>query len=344
MASTTHPAPEPALSLFACRFRFRALDRIYFPPGKAANTLRGALGMALPQFSVTVAASDRAATVRERPVDLHPRSRPDGCGSEELRAVRSGADFFKASDGRSSVAAHAPSGFADPPRPFILRTQALEAGAPSHDAGSIFSFDIHLFLPDPSEIHTIAAAFERYSSQGIGPAQGRMDLVSISTLSANRTETEFLSTGSAAHPIHLSLTPGSAPVSRLVIAFTTPTELKHESSLAAVPEFQILFARLRDRISALHTFYGPGPLEVDFKALAERARNVRLVDSGLEHQAVTRHSSRTGQRHPIGGFTGTAVYEGPLTDFVPWLRAGYWTGVGRQTVWGKGVVQILEGA
>jgi CRISPR/Cas system endoribonuclease Cas6 (RAMP superfamily) len=55
---------------------------------------------------------------------------------------------------------------------------------------------------------------------------------------------------------------------------------------------------------------------------------------------IVRRSSRTGQIHPIGGFIGEAEYEGDLTEFVPYLRAAQWTGVGRQTVWGKGQVRV----
>jgi len=45
-------------------------------------------------------------------------------------------------------------------------------------------------------------------------------------------------------------------------------------------------------------------------------------------------------RHPRVGLIGTVTYTGPLAEFLPWLRAGYWTGVGRQTVWGKGVIDL----
>jgi hypothetical protein len=33
-------------------------------------------------------------------------------------------------------------------------------------------------------------------------------------------------------------------------------------------------------------------------------------------------------------------YEGELTPFLPFLRAGEWAGVGRQTVWGKGFFSV----
>ena len=31
-----------------------------------------------------------------------------------------------------------------------------------------------------------------------------------------------------------------------------------------------------------------------------------------------------------------------VAEFLPWLRAARWVGVGRQTVWGKGDVRVLE--
>jgi CRISPR/Cas system endoribonuclease Cas6 (RAMP superfamily) len=57
---------------------------------------------------------------------------------------------------------------------------------------------------------------------------------------------------------------------------------------------------------------------------------------------VERKSGRTGQVHSLGGFTGEAEYEGALAEFVPWLRAARWVGVGRQTVWGKGEMRVVS--
>jgi CRISPR-associated endoribonuclease Cas6 len=108
------------------------------------------------------------------------------------------------------------------------------------------------------------------------------------------------------------------------------------------PEFGILFGRLRDRISTLRALYGPGPLEIDFRGMGERAAQVRMTRCELQRSEVDRLSSRTGQRHPLGGFVGEAQYEGELGEFLPYLRAGKWTGVGRQTVWGKGEIEVVS--
>jgi len=55
------------------------------------------------------------------------------------------------------------------------------------------------------------------------------------------------------------------------VHFLTPTELKG----AEQPEFGILLARVRDRISTLRELYSDGPLRLDFKALASAQAKFR---------------------------------------------------------------------
>jgi len=135
-------------------------------------------------------------------------------------------------------------------------------------------------------------------------------------------------------PLRLSLSVSESRVCRVRIRFLTPTELKG----AAQPEFGILLARIRDRISTLRELYSDGPLAIDFKAFGERASRVAMTRCQLAPVAAERTSRATGQRHSLGGFTGVAEYEGDLAEFLPYLEIARWTGVGRQTVWGKGEI------
>lgn len=125
--------------------------------------------------------------------------------------------------------------------------------------------------------------------------------------------------------------------SRVRLTFVTPTELKG----ADRPDFAVLFARLRDRISTLRARYQDGPLEIDFRAMGERACAIRMTRCEIDHVQAERVSRSTGQRHPLGGFTGVAEYEGALGEFLPYLEIGRYTGVGRQTVWGKGEIHAV---
>ena len=67
-----------------------------------------------------------------------------------------------------------------------------------------------------------------------------------------------------------------------------------------------------------------------------------MTRCNIQHVETSRRSSRTGQIHSLGGFVGEAEYEGDLTEFVPYLRAAQWTGVGRQTAWGKGALVVTK--
>ncbi|MGH9792738.1 MAG: hypothetical protein ACRD5W_16145, partial [Candidatus Acidiferrales bacterium] len=68
---------------------------------------------------------------------------------------------------------------------------------------------------------------------------------------------------------------GCALVQRITIHFLTPTFLRADGEVVRRPEFHHIIKRLRDRINALCTFFGDGPLDLDFRALGQRAEKVR---------------------------------------------------------------------
>ena len=77
--------------------------------------------------------------------------------------------------------------------------------------------------------------------------------------------------------------------------------------------------------------------------MGERAAAVRMTRCDLQWVEARRRLSRTGQRHPLGGFVGQAEYQGDLGEFLPYLELAKWVGVGRQTVWGKGEMLAAAG-
>jgi hypothetical protein len=234
--------------------------------------------------------------------------------------------------------AQSPSGLADWPRPFVLRVAHLDGL--TIQPGQSFYLDAHVFDLHEPALGYFRAALIQLADQGLGPGRGRAEL--------ERTEQLDLDDGAKAlwdtpdPPSRVLLDPVAECPGAVTIRFQTPTELKSGGSLAARPEFPVLFSRLRDRISTLRALYGDGPLDVDFAGLGERAATIRMVRCELNWERVQRKSGRTGQVHSIGGFTGQAEYQGELGEYLPWLRAARWVGVGRQTVWGKGDVRVLE--
>ena len=101
---------------------------------------------------------------------------------------------------------------------------------------------------------------------------------------------------------------------RLSLRFVTPTFLRADGEVVRRPEFHHVFKRLRDRINALNTFLGDGPLDVDFRCLGERAEKVRTVSAQIEWVERFRTSSKTHQRHELSGFIGECTYEFPMSE------------------------------
>ena len=285
------------------RFHFRAVDPLHFPAGKSANVVRGAFGML-------------------------------------LRHTAPPAAYARLFEPRAAAGSRVPSGLADWPRPFVFRAAHLDGQ--TIPPGRDFFLDVHIFDVRRPALPHFRAAFEALAEAGIGPRRGRAILESVAQLDLDGCAKPVADLPLAPCVISLDPHPDPEPAGRVCLRFLTPTELKTGGALSERPEFPILFGRLRDRLSTLRALYGAGPLEIDFRALGERAASVRLERCELEWERVERRSARTGQVHPIGGFTGEAEYAGPLAEFLPWLRAARWVGVGRQTVWGKGEVRIAK--
>ena len=302
------------------RFQFRAAGSLYFPPYKSGNIVRGAFGDIFRKL-VCLPDCDDAKTCEGRATCPYARV-------FEPRAARG----------------EGPSGLADWPRPFVFRASHLDGRAIRE--GEAFHFDVHIFdVRDPA-LPYFVLAFAQLAREGLGPGRGLAELVAVDQLGLSGETIKRVFDGerfqiekpAAPSAMHLSEAPER--VERVRVRFVTPTEVKTGQRLAERPEFPILFGRLRDRISTLRAMYGSGPLEIDFRGMGERAAAVWMTRCELQWHGVDRRSSRTGQRHPLGGFVGEAEYEGELGEFVAYLRLGKWVGVGRQTVWGKGELDL----
>lgn len=269
------------------RFEFRALDPISFPPGSAGNIFRGAFG------------------------DILRRSGDEpGCRR-----------IFSPKAGKQS-----PSGFQDPPRPFVLRPGELDGK--KFEPGEKFFLGVNVFDLELNALDHFRSAFLKLEEEGLGPGRPQVELIG--------------SEESATVALNLS---SSESAARIRVTFLTPTELKSEGEVLREPRFDALLRRSRDRISSLiHLYQGPADPNAaalpDFRGMGERAATVRMVRQDIRQVEHERRSARTGQRHQLGGFIGEAEYEGDLTEFVPWLEAVFWTGVGRFTVWGNGVARV----
>ncbi len=299
---------------FPLRFEFVARESLFFPPGKAANILRGALGVIFRKIAcVPHCPGARACEMR------------DSCPYARV--------FEPAASGDG------PSGLADWPRPFVFRARHLDGC--TMKPGDPFWFDLHVFSLDQTVLAYFVLTFASLAREGLGPRRGKADLLRVLSRDQIFYDSATQTISTSIEPQSLDLTPAADVPHRIRINFVTPTELKHEHRIARKPEFPILFGRIRDRVSTLSRLYTGTILDIDYAGTNTRAAAVKMTSCRGRHDETARRSTRTGQVHSIGGFIGEAEYEGDLAEFLPYLEAARWTGVGRQSVWGKGEIELL---
>jgi hypothetical protein len=321
------------------RFSFVAKEAIHFPAGQSSNLLRGAFGMIFRQLACM----------------------PQCHGAEQCEH-RHECPYARIFEPRRT-AKNGPSGFADQPRPFVFRAMHLDGQ--SFAAGESFHFGLNLFDRDPRTILYFVRAFAQLGKEGLGAGRRKAELVEVSGLNEFGRINAVIYRDGLLHngpkstsgkdviaPVSIELasptmcTEPAAVISRLRIQFVTPTELKGAAVTPGhAPPFGVLAARARDRVSLLRELYGEGALELDFRGFGDRAALVKIKEAEVRQVSAERRSSRTNQVHSIGGLVGEVEYEGRyLEEFLPFIKAAKWTGVGRQTVWGKGEIAVVHSA
>jgi len=257
----------------------------------------------------------------------------------------------------------------DIPRPFVFRApQSLQT---RYEKGERFEFGLVLIGRAFDFLPYFVLSFRELAAEGLGLNRARCTLERVEQIGSKAEhsidgEPEVIYTaedqlfhtpratlaGDFVRTRLRELVPGSGNLAPdtghltpalLTVRFLTPTFLRADGKVIHRPEFHHLFKRVRDRINALSTFFGDGPLDVDFRALGECAEKVRTVSSKIEWVERFRTSSKTRQRHELSGLVGECTYEFPHpepglsnVELLKWLIAGEPLHAGRHAAWGNG--------
>jgi len=120
----------------------------------------------------------------------------------------------------------------------------------------LFDFDLHLFDLSERSITCFLDSFTQLAREGLGAQRSRVDLTTVSQLDAGGNVASTIVSSSLralqnVPPLEISLDRPTLVINRVCIRFLTPTELKSGEQLASQPEFPILAARIRARVSTL---------------------------------------------------------------------------------------------
>ncbi|MDI6890400.1 MAG: CRISPR system precrRNA processing endoribonuclease RAMP protein Cas6 [Thermodesulfovibrionales bacterium] len=185
---------------------------------------------------------------------------------------------------------------------------------------------------------------------GIGLNRGRFILRNISIIKNGISESIYDSESNTVKNIHKLIT-GSELIEyakkinqhRITLHFLTPTRIKYnptgekgKSEVVRIPEFHHFIRRLRDRINALSATYCGGPINVDFKGIAEKAMAIKTREVNLRWIDIKRKRKTQPIQHDQSGFMGKITFEGALTEFLPLIVLGEYVHVGEDAVFGNG--------
>lgn len=265
------------------------------------------------------------------------------------------------------------SNFSDIPRPFVFDPPTDERV--EFRPGETVEFGLTAVGRASRLAPYFVTTFRKLADDGLGPRRARFDLVEVVALGRGGGETvgrdgmEVLSRFTAVGPreraraaeipiyknteslVHIAapalcagdlVRPDDACLTRMTLRFATPVDLRDCGAPVAIPEFGPIIRRLRDRASSLAAFFGDGPLELDFKGVSALADTVRLVENRTRVVTVNRRSSKTGQRHDVGGFVGEATYDGEaIGRLMPLVRVGEVIHVGKHAAFGNGRMEVV---
>jgi hypothetical protein len=238
------------------------------------------------------------------------------------------------------------------PHPFVLEPPR---GGTTVTQGEPIRVGLTLFGRALQYVPHFVFAFERLGMTGLGRNRIRCRLSQVESTLDGVTWALYSAEDRAlrgSEPFHASMVlslgapspaEASASTERVTLEFVTPARMVYQERLARTPEFHIVVRNLLRRVAHLSYFHcGGDPSVVAFREWIAGAAKVRLVSRDLRWYDWERFSGRQRTRMTLGGLVGRATFEGSLGRFLPLLRLGEITHVGKGTSFGLGQYRLLK--
>ncbi|HSB05728.1 MAG TPA: CRISPR system precrRNA processing endoribonuclease RAMP protein Cas6 [Thermodesulfobacteriota bacterium] len=323
--------PLSYFKLARCQFVVRAEDWIHLPAYKG-STFRGAFGHAFKKIvCVNREKVCRSCLLREKCIYSYVFETPPRSDTSKMRKYP----------------------FA--PHPFVI-TPPLEEKR-IYKQNDTLCFELTLIGKSIDFLPYFIYTFDELGWMGIGKGKGKYRLEEVRTFAideSSKVKGERKETQRDEEPRTIysgkdktlknnfrvlkfdDLAPPNHLTSTLDLRFMTPTRLKFDGNLSPKPEFHILIRNLLRRISLLSYFHCGEELDLDFKNLIEKAKDVRVQKEDLRWSDWERYSNRQETKMRMDGFIGSIRFEGSFEPFIPFLLLGEYVHVGKGTSFGLG--------
>ena len=196
---------------------------------------------------------------------------------------------------------------------------------------------------------------EELGRRGVGPSRSRYRLVRVESLhtlgfpgngsGTTVYEGEVRKVVGTPHVLEGSTFFEAVPEEpAATLMFETPARIVSVEHLATQLPFPTLIRALLRRLALLTYFHCGQPVSPEnLRELIGAAESVQVRDSTLRWRDWQRYSTRQKIHMKLGGLVGSVRYEGNISTFIPFLRAGELTHVGKATSFGLGKYNLREG-
>jgi len=239
------------------------------------------------------------------------------------------------------------------PHPFVI-TPPLEDKR-TYRQNDTLSFELTLIGKSIDFLPYFIYTFDELGKMGIGKGKGKYHLKEVKGEGSKVKGENIIYSGEDKTlrnnfavlkfddilPFHFSPSSSLSPHT-LHLHFVTPTRLKFDGRLSPSLEFHILIRNLLRRISLLSYFHCGKELDLDFKGLIEKSKEMTVQKENLTWFDWERYSNRQETKMKMGGFIGSITFDGDLEPFLPFLLLGEYVHVGKGTSFGLSKYEITR--
>jgi CRISPR-associated endoribonuclease Cas6 len=228
-------------------------------------------------------------------------------------------------------------GFKEIPRPFVLEPpmnyKVCFKKGEEIKLGLVLFGDTAEFLP------YIIYTFVELGKIGLGINSGKYDLQEVLNYKGeqiyNSKEQKLYNKDSTVELDFVNYDKNT-----INIKFLSPTRIKVNGKYDYDLNFVTFIRSLLRRITAINFFYLEKELDIDYKKILLESQRIKTKNKDLKYVPMERYSTRQKQVMDLGGIVGEIEYEGQLKSFVPLIKIGEYTHIGKNTTFGLGKYEI----